>query len=103
MSASSLSASFSSSSGSSASIYEDHSTGPMYQVIQKKIVDTLQPTHLEIINESRSHNVPKDSETHFKLIIVSDEFKGQTPLKKHRMVRVHCRISMHVVNVGVYV
>ena len=32
------------------------------------------------------HNVPKNSETHFKLIIVSDQFKSQTLVQRHRSI-----------------
>ena len=54
--------------------------------IENKITAHLQPTHLEIINESHMHSVPKDSETHFKLIIVSDGFDGQSLVQRHRTV-----------------
>ena len=33
------------------------------------------------------HKVPKDSETHFKVVIVSKEFdKVKTPIQRHRLV-----------------
>ncbi len=37
-------------------------------------------------NESMNHAVPKDSETHFKLLIVSDRFTGLTKVARQRMV-----------------
>ncbi len=46
----------------------------------------LQPQFLEVINESHKHNVPKGSESHFKVTIVSDEFNGKMLLARHRMV-----------------
>lgn len=61
------------------------STGP----IQNKITEclqTLKPTHLEVVNESYMHNVPKGSESHFKVLVVSEEFKGLQLIKRHRMV-----------------
>ncbi|ELU17016.1 hypothetical protein CAPTEDRAFT_118429, partial [Capitella teleta] len=44
------------------------------------------PLHLEVINESYMHNVPKGSETHFKVIVVSDAFGSKAALQRHRMV-----------------
>ena len=32
------------------------------------------------------HNVPKGSETHFKVLVVSDSFDGQNRLARHRAV-----------------
>lgn len=48
--------------------------------------EALKPTHLEVINESSNHNVPKGSETHFKVVIVSDDFAGKSLLSRQRLV-----------------
>ena len=32
------------------------------------------------------HNVPKNSETHFKVVVVSKEFEGQNLVSRHRMI-----------------
>ena len=50
------------------------------------LVDALTPVHLDIINESDSHNVPANSETHFKVIVVSDEFNDQSLVQRHRSI-----------------
>ena len=42
--------------------------------IHIKIEEALHPKHLEILNESHMHNVPSNSETHFKLVVVTDQF-----------------------------
>lgn len=42
--------------------------------------------HLQVQNESGNHNVPAGSETHFKLVLVSDAFDGQRLLARHREV-----------------
>ena len=39
-------------------------------------MQSLQPVHLELVNESFMHSVPPGSESHFKAVIVSDEFTG---------------------------
>lgn len=51
-----------------------------------KLSKAFNPVHLEVLNESSMHNVPKDSETHFKVIIVSEKFQGQSLLQRHRSV-----------------
>ncbi len=59
-------------------------------IIQDRIVTKLKgalaPTYLEVINESHMHNVPKGSETHFKVVIVSARFDGISPVKRHQLV-----------------
>merc|ERR1719239_1941136 len=32
------------------------------------------------------HNVPKESETHFKVVVVSDGFQGKSLIQRHRSV-----------------
>ena len=60
--------------------------GPIQQKIAQKLTAAFDPLHLEIINESNQHNVPKGSESHFKVIIVSNLFDGKSKLNQHRMV-----------------
>lgn len=56
------------------------------QAIETKLAKGLKPRHLEVINESHQHNVPKGSESHFKVVLVSDAFEGQSTVAQHRMV-----------------
>ena len=49
---------------------------PVENSIIEKITKALSPVHLEVINESYMHNVPKGSESHFKVIVVSKEFEN---------------------------
>jgi len=58
----------------------------MQQTIISKLEKALSPEHLEVINESHMHNVPEGSESHFKVVIVSDEFKDKMLVARHRMV-----------------
>lgn len=55
-------------------------------VIQEKLSHALTPQHLEVINESHGHNVPAGSETHFKVVAVSESFTGENAVKRHRRV-----------------
>ncbi len=41
--------------------------GPVAECMERKLTESFGPSHLEIINESYMHSVPKGSETHFKV------------------------------------
>ena len=41
---------------------------------------------IEVVNESHMHNVPKNSETHFKLILVSDDFNDMSLISRHKKI-----------------
>ena len=41
---------------------------------------------LEVVDESYRHNVPAGSESHFKVVLVSDRFLGERFLNRHRMI-----------------
>jgi len=56
------------------------------QTITHKVEEALQPAFLEVTNESNKHNVPANSETHFKVLVVSQQFEGQSLIKRHRML-----------------
>ncbi|MGB5856105.1 MAG: BolA/IbaG family iron-sulfur metabolism protein [Oceanisphaera sp.] len=52
--------------------------------IEQKVQAALAPTHLEVINESYMHRVQPGAETHFKLVVISEQFEGQRLLARHR-------------------
>ena len=54
--------------------------------VEQKLKMAFQPEHLEVINESSSHNVPPGSESHFKVIMVSPAFSGANLVARHRQV-----------------
>ena len=54
--------------------------------IERKLAEALTPDHLEVINESNQHNVPANSETHFKVVIVAGEFEGQRKVARHQRI-----------------
>lgn len=56
------------------------------QIINDTLVAALEPVHLDILNESNNHNVPANSETHFKVVIVSDQFADNTLVQRHRTI-----------------
>ncbi|MGL4225739.1 MAG: BolA family protein [Vibrio sp.] len=55
-------------------------------VIEMKLRSEFQPLFLKVINESDMHNVPRGSESHFKVIVVSERFIGLRPIACHRLV-----------------
>ena len=56
------------------------------QSIETKLRGSLSPAHLDVINESHMHSVPPNSETHFKVVVVSDSFAGKTRVARHQMI-----------------
>jgi len=60
--------------------------GPRQQRLQAVLTEALQPIHLEVENESHSHSVPKNSETHFKVLAVSEAFTGKSRIDRQRLV-----------------
>lgn len=54
--------------------------------IERKLSQALAPMHLEVIDESHMHNVPPGAESHFKVLVVSEAFAGQSLIARHRRV-----------------
>lgn len=59
---------------------------PVESSIRKKLTEAFSPAVLEVRNESNMHSVPKGSETHFKVLVVTDKFESLPLLKRHRLV-----------------
>ncbi|KAL1931290.1 hypothetical protein VTP01DRAFT_10427 [Rhizomucor pusillus] len=66
--------------------------GPIQLSVEKKISEALNPSTLEIVNESHlhAHHAPMrgntNPETHFRITIVSEGFKGKSLMQRHRFV-----------------
>jgi len=54
--------------------------------IEEKISSGLNCTFLDLTNESHMHNVPAGSESHFRLVVVSDEFNDKNLVARHRTI-----------------
>ena len=54
--------------------------------IEQKLVNGLSVDYLDVINESSNHNVPANSETHFKVILVAKDFEGLNMVKRHQKI-----------------
>jgi BolA protein len=55
------------------------------QSIETKL-QNLQPLQLQVENESHMHSVPANSETHFKVTLVTKAFTGLRLLQRHRKI-----------------
>lgn len=54
--------------------------------IEQKLKSGLDLNYAEVINESHMHNVPAGSESHFKLILVANEFDGLSLVARHKLI-----------------
>jgi BolA family transcriptional regulator, general stress-responsive regulator len=58
--------------------------------LREALMVGLQPTRLDVVNESELHaghrNSPGTGESHFRLLIVSPKFTGMTRVARHRLV-----------------
>ena len=54
--------------------------------IEEKLADNLAVKYLDVVNESGNHNVPEGSESHFKVVVVADDFDGQRLIQRHRRI-----------------
>jgi len=57
----------------------------MQEQIETKLTEALAPEFLDVINESHMHSGPA-TESHFKVIAVSDSFEGEMLIARHRMI-----------------
>lgn len=58
--------------------------------IETKLTAALSPQHLEVIDNSAKHaghaGAHAEGESHFKVIVVSEAFEGQSRVQRQRMV-----------------
>jgi BolA protein len=58
--------------------------------LREKLMVGLEPVRLDVINESEMHaghrSSPGTGESHFRVLVVSDKFTGQSRVARHRMV-----------------
>ncbi len=62
------------------------SNGSVATLIKQKLTKSFSPVYLDVLNESNRHNVPPGSESHFKVVVVSDAFEGKRLIARHRLV-----------------
>jgi BolA protein len=54
------------------------------QRIEEHLRSGFAPVYLEVLNESHNHSA--GSETHYKLVVVSEGFAGLRPVARHQKV-----------------
>jgi len=54
--------------------------------LRERLVQAFQPEFIEVTNESHMHNVPLNSETHFKVVAVSQVFANTRKVARHQRV-----------------
>ncbi len=56
------------------------------QIIEQKLESAFSPEFLSVENETHMHSVPSDAESHFKVTVVTNDFKDLLLIKRHRLV-----------------
>ena len=56
------------------------------QDIELQLAQDFVPEYLDVVNESHQHSVPANSETHFKVVLVSQRFDGLRKVARHQQV-----------------
>ncbi|MCK5090009.1 MAG: BolA family protein [Hyphomicrobium sp.] len=58
--------------------------------MREKLMISLRPTRLDVVNESHLHaghrSSPGTGESHFRVLIVSEAFTGKSRVERHRIV-----------------
>jgi len=56
------------------------------QQITDRIKQAFNPEYLAVVNESHMHSVPENSETHFKVVAVAEDFANKRAVQRHQAV-----------------
>ncbi len=62
------------------------SIGPIESQIINTLSSSMNLWSLKIINESFMHNVPEGSESHFKILVVTDDFNNVPIMQRHKLI-----------------
>jgi len=54
--------------------------------VEERITANIESAVVEVLNESHMHNVPANSETHFKVTVVSPAFSSVRRVARHQMI-----------------
>ncbi|EFB71216.1 protein BolA [Providencia rustigianii DSM 4541] len=67
--------------------FMDANTPPTMQSrVSEKLQAAFKPDYLDVINESHQHNVLPGSESHFKVVLVSEKFENMRMIGRHREI-----------------
>jgi len=63
---------------------------PVRDIITEKLTAAFAPESLQVVDESHQHEGHSGhrpgGETHFRVYIVADAFRGKTRIERHRMI-----------------
>ncbi|WP_049723775.1 BolA family protein [Gilvimarinus polysaccharolyticus] len=59
---------------------------PVQASIEQALTEQFTPMYLRVVNESHKHSVPPNSETHFKVTLVSEALLGKRQVQRHQLV-----------------
>jgi len=62
------------------------STGPIESQIANTLLGSMNLLSLKVINESFMHNVPDGSESHFKIVVVTNDFNNLSIIQRHKLI-----------------
>jgi len=70
----------------------------MQQNLETRLNSNFRIKSLSVENESHMHNVAPDSESHFKVTIVSEDFSELSLIKRHRLVNKAIAQELHTIH-----
>ena len=56
------------------------------ETVEQRLREALSPLHLEVADESHMHSVPEGAQSHFKVTVVSERFRGEKLIARQRSV-----------------
>jgi BolA protein len=62
------------------------SIGPIESQIVNTLSSFMNLVSLKIVNESFMHDVPKGSESHFKIVVVTNDFNNLSIIQRHKLI-----------------
>lgn len=71
---------------SDANAMSSSTAGVRFNRIKNTIEHIFNPVYYELENESHLHSVPLNSETHFKLLLVSECFQNLSRVQRQQLV-----------------
>ncbi len=64
--------------------------GPIGKILEQKLKAAFKPTLLRVIDESNQHHghagAHPSGESHFRIQVTSESFRGQSRVNQHRMI-----------------
>ena len=69
------------------------------ELIEQQLNAAFSPLHIKVVDESHMHSVPEGAQSHFKVTLVSQQFKQKSLLQRHRAVN---QVLAHELENGIH-